>query len=135
MPATPMNATVLRILFTVLVMPAITLTAADRQSPPFNEQGRPNRDRPGPWDNDVLVYRTASNGTVEKLATFPRAGVPTVARLGDGRLVAAHQHFPNENDADFDKVAVRFSADEGQTWTPAQVIRLEGLPVGMRFPF
>jgi hypothetical protein len=44
-------------------------------------------------------------GTVEKLATFARAGVPTVARLKDDRLVAAHQHFPDDNDADFDKVA------------------------------
>src|SRR6185295_4962275 len=49
--------------------------------------------------------------------------------------VAAHQHFPADNDADFDKVAVHFSSDEGRTWTPPQVIRLEGLPAGMRFPF
>jgi hypothetical protein len=32
-------------------------------------------------------------------------------------------------------VAVHFSSDEGRTWTPPQVIRLEGLPEGMRFPF
>ncbi len=49
--------------------------------------------------------------------------------------MAAHQHFPVDRDEDFDKVAVRFSGDDGRTWTPAQVIRLTGLPDGMRFPF
>lgn len=119
-------------LVTVLVG---SLSAAEDEPPPFNAQGRPNRNRPGPWNNDVLVYRTGSGGKVEKLATFPRAGVPTVARWTENRHVAANQHFPADNDADFDKVAVHFSSDEGRTWTPPQVIRLEGLPEGMRFPF
>ena len=101
----------------------------------FNVPGRPNRDQPGPWDNDVFVFRVGKDGESEKLAAFERAGVPTVARLNDGRLIAAHQHFPNDNDADFDKVAVRFSSDEGRSWTAPQVIRVEGLPEGMRFPF
>lgn len=108
---------------------------AQNEPPPFNPAGQPNRQRPGPWDNDVLVYRGGADGAVERLATFPRAGVPTVARLKDGRLAAAHQHFPADNDADFDKVAVHFSSDEGRSWTDAQVIRLEGMPEGMRFPF
>ena len=102
--------------------------------PPFDGAGRPNRNRPGPWDNDVLVVHLSTNGT-RQLATFPRAGVPTLARMKDGRLIAAHQHFPEDNDADFDKVAVHFSADEGKTWTGAEVIKLTGLPEGMRFPF
>jgi hypothetical protein len=97
--------------------------------------GRPPAGTPGPWDNDVVVYRADRNDRVEQLATFPRAGVPTVARLSDGRLIAAHQYFPENDDAAFDKVAVRFSADAGRTWTPAVVIRLRGLPEGMRFPF
>jgi hypothetical protein len=102
---------------------------------PFDSQGRPNRSQPGPWDNDVVVYRVGRDGTSERLAAFPRAGVPTLARLADGRLIAAHQHFPADNDADFDKVAVHFSSDDGKTWTPPRVIGLTGLPEGMRFPF
>lgn len=47
----------------------------------------------------------------------------------------AHQHFPENDEGNFDKVAVRFSSDEGRTWTPAQVIQLDGFPEGMRFPF
>ena len=108
---------------------------AQDEPPPFNPQGQPNRNRPGPWNNDVIVYRTGAGNKVEKLATFPRAGVPTLARMNDGRLIAAHQHFPADNDLDLDKVAVRFSSDEGRTWSDAQVIQLAGLPDGMRFPF
>jgi hypothetical protein len=93
------------------------------------------RIRPGPWDNDVLVSRVTLDGRIEKFGTFERAGVPTLARLKDGRLIAAHQHFPEDADADFDKVAVRFSSDEGRTWTAPKVIQLGGLPEGMRFPF
>ena len=100
-------------------------------------QHQPGREPPGggPWNNDVLVYRVSPNGEVIQIATFERAGVPTIARMKDGRLVAAHQHFPDNNDADFDKVAVRFSPDDGRNWTAPQVIRLDGLPEGMRFPF
>jgi DNA-binding beta-propeller fold protein YncE len=89
----------------------------------------------GPWNNDVLVYRAGAGGSLEKLATFERAGVPTVARLTDGRLIAAHQHFPENDRESFDKVAVHFSSDEGRTWTAPAVITVKGLPEGMRFPF
>ncbi len=108
-----------------------------RNAAPPNERDRPRppAGRPGPWDQDILVYRTARNGTSEKLATFFRAGVSTVARLRDDRLIVAHQHFPEDNTADFDKVAVRFSSDEGRTWSGPEVIRLTGFPEGMRLPF
>jgi hypothetical protein len=97
--------------------------------------GRPDTSRPGPWDNDLLVYRVAAGGEVTKGATFPRGGVATVARLKDGRLIAAHQHFPENDPENFDKVAARFSYDDGKRWSGAEVIRLDGLPQGMRFPF
>jgi hypothetical protein len=95
---------------------------------------QPPQPGPGPWENDVHVYRVGRDGAVAKLAAFDRAGVATLTRLKDGRLIAAHQNFP-DTPADFDRVAVRFSSDEGRTWTPAQTIRLTGLPKGMRFPF
>jgi hypothetical protein len=102
------------------------------------QQGQPRRPmagQPGPWDNDILIFHVDQQGRSKPLATFERAGVSTVARMGDGRLIAAHQYFPADNDADFDKVAVHFSSDEGKSWDKPQVIRLTGLPEGMRFPF
>ena len=64
-----------------------------QQQPP-GQVGRPDVNRPGPWDNDVLVYRVDADGRSEKLATFERAGVPTLARLKEGQLISAFQHFP-----------------------------------------
>jgi hypothetical protein len=74
----------------------------------------------------VLFYRASAGGNLEKLATFERAGVPTVARLKDGRLIAAHQHFPENDRENFDQVAVHFSSDEGRTWTAPWTVRLTG---------
>jgi hypothetical protein len=121
----------------------LAITAADAQEPPRGGPpppgGGPARaareGRPGPWQNDVLVYRISADGASEQVTAFERAGVPTLARMKDGRLIAAHQHFPEDFGADFDKVAVRFSEDDGRTWTAPQVIQLTGLPEGMRFPF
>jgi hypothetical protein len=121
------------LIFLGLSLSCSELLRAQDSPPQFSPQDR--RSRPGPWDNDVIVYRTGVGGKVAKLATFPRAGVPTLARLKDGRLIAANQHFPSNSDLDFDKVAVHFSSDEGRTWSEAQVIQLAGLPDGMRFPF
>jgi len=111
----------------------------ERQAPgpmaPAGNAGQPAPGAVGPWDNDLLVYRASPEGRVEQLVTFPRGGVPTLARLKDGRLIAAYQYFPENDAASFDRVAVRFSDDEGRTWTAPRVIELTGLPEGMRFPF
>lgn len=97
--------------------------------------GPPDRAADGPWNRDVIVYRVGGDGGAEKMAVFERAGVPTITRMRNGRIIAAHQHFPENDRENFDKVAVRFSGDEGKTWTAPAVIRVKGLPEGMRFPF
>lgn len=104
------------------------------QLPP-GPAGRPDVNRPGPWDNDVLVYRVNADGHAEKLATFERAGVPTLARLKDGRLISAFQHFPKDDDRNFNRVAVRFSRDDGHTWTAAMPIVVDGIESGLARPF
>lgn len=93
------------------------------------------RNGPGPWDNDVIVSRLHPDGRSERLATFERAGVPTVARLADGRLLAAFQHFPKDDDRNFDRVAVRTSRDEGRTWSAPEAIVVSGLEAGLARPF
>jgi hypothetical protein len=103
------------------------------QEPPG---GPPKRELgPGPWDNDVLVYRVDAGGARERLATFDRAGVASVARMADGRLLAAFQYFPGDDPRRFDRVAVRFSGDEGRNWSPAETILIAGFPAGMTRPF
>jgi hypothetical protein len=120
--------------------------AGPRFSGGANFQQRPNSFNPqpppqnfnnadGPWNRDVIAYRVSPSSTVEKAVTFERAGVPTIARLKDGRLIVAHQHFPENDRESFDKVAVHFSSDDGKTWDAAQVITVTSLPEGMRFPF
>jgi hypothetical protein len=94
----------------------------------------PRNNQPGPWDNDVLVHRLGP-GQPQPLATFPRAGVPTLARMQDGRLIAAFQHFPADDDRNFDRVAVSFSNDEGRTWTKPEPIAVAGMEPGLARPF
>lgn len=89
----------------------------------------------GPWNRDVVVQRIRSGHRPVRLATFERAGVPTVARMADGRLVAAFQHFPEGDPKRFDRVAVAFSSDEGSTWTDPEPVVVEEFPEGMTRPF
>lgn len=99
----------------------------------FNRQPPDNPGAPG--NRDILVYRVSRAGAVEKLATFAGGGAPTIARLNDGRIGIAHQHFPRDGRVNHDKMAVLFSGDDGKTWTAPQVIKVAGLPEGMPFAF
>ena len=116
-------------------LPSPTTNTSAQGNEHTQTQNLPAPGTAGPWDQDVLVFVVDAEGAVTKTATFERAGVPTVARMKDGQLIAAHQFFPASDPDSFDKVAVRFSSDEGYSWTDPQVIRLVGLPDGMRFPF
>ena len=62
-------------------------------------------------------------------------GVPTVVHLKDGRLLAAFQHFPENDSRNFDRVAVRFSSDEGRVWSKPEPIVVEGMGKGLMRPF
>jgi hypothetical protein len=112
-----------------IVAPALPAQSAQRPGP------TPDRSKPGPWDNDVIVIRIGTDGGSERLGAFERAGVPTAARLQDGRLLAAYQAFPADDDRTFDRVAVRFSSDEGRTWTAPAPIAVDGMEAGLARPF
>ncbi|MBK8039542.1 MAG: exo-alpha-sialidase [Verrucomicrobiaceae bacterium] len=123
-----------------------SLMSASAQSSPFDpfdglfdpppaRQPAQQRSPNGPWNNDVLIYRVNAEGKPESIGAFERAGVPTAARMADGRLLAAFQHFPKDDERNFDRVAVSFSSDEGKTWSKAQPIVVEGMEEGLMRPF
>ena len=103
--------------------------------PPNILRHKPDLTRAGPWDNDVLVYMVQSDGSANQISTFERAGVPTIGRFANGRLIAAHQWFPEDDDEAFDTIAVRFSDDNGNSWTDPESLVFEGLDKEARYPF
>jgi hypothetical protein len=82
----------------------------------------------GPWNNDLLVGRWDRGGPVRWAPWLERGGVATLARDPWQRLIAAFQWFPAERRDAFDRIAVRFSYDDGTTWGRPQTIEVRGLP-------
>jgi hypothetical protein len=90
----------------------------------------------GPWRNDLRLAVGPSPNAFGPFATWVRqAGVSSLARLPDGRLVGAFQWFPFDDLAAFDRVAVVFSSDSGRTWTAPRAIVVTGFPDTLQRPF
>ena len=89
----------------------------------------------GPWDNALVVQRLSSDGTAATITTFGRADVSSIARLKDGRLAIACQAFPAGDAANFNRIAVRFSADDGRTWGEPTPIAVANMDAGLAPPF
>lgn len=91
----------------------------------------------GPWNN-ALLMATSSDGTNFGTPSVfqDSSGVPSAIQLSDGTLVCAFQWFPAPmNGPHWDSVAVKFSYDNGASWTqPTQCI-FNGLPSGYQRPF
>jgi hypothetical protein len=90
----------------------------------------------GPWRND---QRIAIGSSATSFGTFtvwvPQAGVSSLARLPDGRLVGTFQWFPFTDLAAFDRVAVVFSSDSGRSWSAPRPILVTGFPDTLQRPF
>jgi hypothetical protein len=56
-------------------------------------------------------------------------------RLKDGRLAVAFQAFPAGDAANFNRIAVRFSADDGRTWGEPTPIVVSNMDAGLAPPF
>lgn len=90
----------------------------------------------GPWqqDLDVVFSDDGANTFGDAKVLVPRAGVPSLIRDLQGRLLLAFQWFP-ENSPNFDQVAVMISTDNGQTWGAPQPISMSNFPSTMQRPF
>jgi hypothetical protein len=88
---------------------------------------------PGPWDNRLVLARSPDglSFTDTGQTLVEAGGVPDLVRDGQGRLIAAYQHFPDKPEKAFDRMAVSISTDEGETWQPPQVIEIAGIPPRM----
>jgi hypothetical protein len=100
---------------------------------------KPENSSDAPWNRDLLVYRVGKRQPAKQIGIIERAGVPTLARMVDGRLIATFQYFPKVsekgNEKRFDRIAASFSSDEGNTWSSPETIVVEKLPRGMVRPF
>lgn len=104
-------------------------------APGTAREGLPPPGTPGPWDNDLWIYRRDAAGTWTREGTWVGGGAATLARLPDNRLIAAYQWYPFDQPEAFDRIALVFSQDAGATWTEPQPVEIEGMPSEMRRPF
>ena len=90
----------------------------------------------GPWLNDLRIASSTDGRTFDSATLFQKSsGVPSLARLPDGRLLAAFQWFPDLSSPAWDRVAVKQSSDNGRTWSEPQAILVNGLPSSYTRPF
>ncbi len=85
--------------------------------------------------NALAVERLPIDGAALPLDRFTSADTSSVARMKDGRIVVAYQGFPAGDKRDFNRTAVRFSNDEGRTWTDAAPVVIDGLDASLAPPF
>jgi hypothetical protein len=90
---------------------------------------------PGRANSLVVDLAPDGEGAAARLAVFAGADTSSVARMGDGRLVVAYQGFPADNPRESNRTAVRFSHDEGRSWTDATPIVVDGIDPTLAPPF
>lgn len=102
-------------------------TASPTPSPPIGD---------GPWNHDLKMAWSGDGATFDSPSLFLKAGgVPSLARLADGRLLSAFQWFPDRSSPSWDRVATRQSLDGGGSWSDPQPVSIAGLPSSYQRPF
>ena len=119
-----------------VVSPTIPGATPPPQPSPVRPSLPPQSPRDGPWNRDVLSYRSSDGVTFkEPVTVVERAGVPNVIVDHSGRLVAVFQWFPFTQRAAFDRVAVAVSSDGGRSWTAPAPMDIAGIPADLQRPF
>ncbi len=91
----------------------------------------------GPWTKPLLMATSTDGHQFSTPSIFQdSAGVPSLIRWNGDTLMAAFQWFraPKPSPT-WDRVAVKFSYDNGTTWTEPSPIQIPDLPPGYLRPF
>ena len=90
-----------------------------------------------PWERPLLVAWSSDGITFEPPTVFQdSSGVPSVVRWHGDTLIAAFQWFRQPDPSpSWDRVAVKFSYDNGASWTGPAPILVNGLPSNYQRPF
>jgi len=89
------------------------------------------------WNNPLNIAWSSDGITFNTPTVFQdSSGVPSVIKWKGDTLVAVFQWFRQPNPSPtWDRVAVKFSYDNGLTWTQPTPVIVNGLPVNYQRPF
>ncbi len=90
-----------------------------------------------PWNNALMMSWSADGRLFDPPTVFQdSSGVPSVIRWRGDTLIAAFQWFRQPNPSPtWDRVAVKYSYDNGASWTQPVPIIVSGLPANYQRPF
>lgn len=90
-----------------------------------------------PWKSPLKIAESSDGMIFSNDRIFQdSSGVPSLIRLPSGVLICAFQWFRQPvGSPSWDKVAVKFSSDNGITWSEPQPVNVSDLPSGFSRPF
>ncbi|MFZ1692469.1 MAG: T9SS type A sorting domain-containing protein [Flavobacteriales bacterium] len=90
-----------------------------------------------PWENSLMIAWSTDGITFDQPSVFQdSAGVPSAVRWRGDTLACVFQWFRQPQPSPtWDRVAVKFSYDNGDTWTQPEPIVVNGLPPNYQRPF
>lgn len=91
----------------------------------------------GPWNNPLMMARSVDGRVFDLPVTFQdSSGVPSAIRWKADTLICAFQWFRQPiGSLTWDRVAVKFSFDNGAQWTSPTPIIINGIPGSYQRPF
>jgi hypothetical protein len=91
----------------------------------------------GPWNNPLRIASSLNGTTFSSSQIYQdSAGVPCVIKWKGDTLICVFQWFRQPiGSPTWDKVAVKFSYNNGVNWTPPQPVTFIGMPSGFQRPF
>lgn len=91
----------------------------------------------GPWNSPLRIASSSDGRTFAPSVVFQdSAGVPSVTRWRGDTLICAFQWFREPRGTPtWDRVAVKYSYDDGATWSQPAPVVIRGLPLQYQRPF